>query len=542
MLEITQTSSLEKILPKRKIKVSQFRKFSCLKNEKFSYQIAYCESGLSKTYDIEITSDISEHILIYDVGLVPVNYPTNPLAENDDNYISKEPGIFPDPLYENKSKKISAAPFYKSLWVMVDSTAPAGSHEIVVKFSNAGCDAVSSRFELTVLPVSLPPQELIYTQWFHTDCLSSYYNYPAFSELHWEIIEKFIRTAAEYGVNMLLTPIFTPALDTQIGCERPTVQLCQIEKDGDIYKFDFSLLKRWIDLCRKCGIKYFEMAHLFTQWGAECTPKIIVTVNGAEEHLFGWHVGATDKTYEDFLAQFLPALTGFLHDEGIAENTYFHISDEPYDENLGSYLKAKELAIKYLDGFKVIDALSSYEFYKKGIVQHPIVPIDHIEPFIGKVPSLWGYHCCSQFENVSNRFIAMPAYRTRSIGAQMFKFHVDGFLQWGYNFYYTQFSKRKVNPFLETDSGGKFPAGDAFSVYPGPDGPIPAIALFVFYEAICDLRAMKLLESLIGHTETVGIIERIFGEISFSKCAHSADTILNCRKAINEEIASRTKL
>lgn len=136
----------------------------------------------------------------------------------------------------------------------------------------------------------------------------------------------------------------------------------------------------------------------------------------------------------------------------------------------------------------------------------------------------------------------MPAYRTRSIGAQMFKFHVDGFLQWGYNFYYTQFSKRKVNPFLETDSGGKFPAGDAFSVYPGPDGPIPAIALFVFYEAICDLRAMKLLESLIGHTETVGIIERIFGEISFSKCAHSADTILNCRKAINEEIASRTKL
>ena len=174
MLEITQTSSLEKILPKSKITVSQFRKFTCLKNEKFSYQIAYRESGLSKTYDIKITSDISEHILIYDVGLVPVNYPTNPLAENDDNYISKEPGIFPDPLYENKSKKISAAPFYKSLWVMVDSTAPAGSHEIIVEFSNAEGDAVSSRFDLTVLPVNLPPQELIYTQWFHTDCLSSY--------------------------------------------------------------------------------------------------------------------------------------------------------------------------------------------------------------------------------------------------------------------------------------------------------------------------------------------------------------------------------
>lgn len=539
MLEIIQTSSLEKILPKTKIEVSPFLEFTALKNEKLSYQIAYREGGLSKKYDIKIISDINEHILLYDVGIVPVNYPTNPLAENDNNYISKEPGMFPDPLYENKDKKISTAPFYKSLWVMIDSTAPAGSHKIIVEFLNDEEGAVSSQFDLTVLPINLPPQELIYTQWFHADCLSSYYNYATFSELHWEIIEKFIKTAAEYGINMILTPIFTPALDTQKGCDRPTVQLCKIEKNGDNYTFDFSLLKRWIDLCHKCGIKYFEMAHLFTQWGAECTPKIVATVNGFEENLFGWHVKAVDKKYDEFLSQFLPALTDFLEKEGVAENTYFHISDEPYDENLENYLKAKEVAIKYLDGFKVFDALSSYEFYKKGVVQHPIASINHIEPFIGNVPSLWGYYCCSQFEDVSNRFIAMPAYRTRSIGMQMFKFNVDGFLHWGYNFYYTQFSKRKVNPFLETDCGGKYPAGDAFSVYPGPDGPIPAIALFVFYEAICDLRAMKLLESLIGHEETVEIIERIFGEISFSKCAYSADVILNCRKAINEEIASR---
>ena len=67
MLEIIQTSSLEKILPKNKIEVSPFSEFTALKNEKLSYQIAYRESGISKKYDVRIISDISEHILLYDV-------------------------------------------------------------------------------------------------------------------------------------------------------------------------------------------------------------------------------------------------------------------------------------------------------------------------------------------------------------------------------------------------------------------------------------------------------------------------------------------
>ena len=53
MLEIVQTSSLEKILPKNKIEVSPFLEFTTLKDEKLSYQIAYRRSGLSKTYEVK---------------------------------------------------------------------------------------------------------------------------------------------------------------------------------------------------------------------------------------------------------------------------------------------------------------------------------------------------------------------------------------------------------------------------------------------------------------------------------------------------------
>ena len=45
----------------------------------------------------------------------------------------------------------------------------------------------------------------------------------------------------------------------------------------------------------------------------------------------------------------------------------------------------------------------------------------------------------------SNRFIAMPSYRTRSIGMQMFGYGIKGFLHWGYNFYNTQYSREQIN-------------------------------------------------------------------------------------------------
>lgn len=147
-----------------------------------------------------------------------------------------------------------------------------------------------------------------------------------------------MKTAADYGMNTILTPVFTPPLDVDVGGERPTIQLVEILYSNGKYSFDFKNLKKWIDLAHKAGIENFEIAHFFTQWGAECTPKIIV--NG--EKKFGWHVKATDTNYKEFLSQFVPALIAFLKDEGIKDNTFFHVSDEPSHNNLENYQKAKK--------------------------------------------------------------------------------------------------------------------------------------------------------------------------------------------------------
>ena len=131
-------------------------------------------------------------------------------------------------------------------------------------------------------------------------------------------------------------------------------------------------------------------------------------------------------------------------------------------------------------------------------MDHPIPASTAIEPFLeGNVPDLWTYYCNGQWKDVSNRYLAMSISRTRVIGAQFWKYHITGFLHWGYNFYYTRFSKREVNPYAITDADLFAPAGDAYSVYPGKKcEPYRSLRLVAFKEALYDYAALKLAEEL----------------------------------------------
>lgn len=197
-----------------------------------------------------------------------------------------------------------------------------------------------------------PAQTLLHTEWFHADCLASYYGVAPLSEEHWRILENFIRAAGEeHGINMLLTPVFTPPLDTAVNGERLTVQLVDVRRDAGVYSFGFEKLGRWAGLCRRHGVEYLEIAHLFTQWGAHATPKIMAVVDGQERRIFGWDVPAASAEYRAFLEAFLPALRTALEGMGYdKEHVYYHISDEPSPEHLDSYRAAKAQAEDLLEG------------------------------------------------------------------------------------------------------------------------------------------------------------------------------------------------
>lgn len=522
-----------------------YRGGSMLKNERFSFQVAYNGEDLLDYSHLEVELDIrsplKDWITVRQVGNVPSELPCYP-NRRDDNYLRTEPGLFPDPLYPVQDNVFDIMPgHWHSLWFTVEpnGAAPAGSYPVEIILSNRdlGLNA-SVSVEITIVDALLPEQDLICTNWFHTDCIATYYRMEVFSDAYWEMVEKFMASASRNGINMLLMPAFTPPLDTRVGYERPTVQLVEVFKEPDgSYRFLFDRLHRWIDLCQANGIRYYEHSHFFTQWGAKAAPKVMGWENGEYKRLFGWDTPATGDAYANFLRQYIPQLLQVLKSRGIDKNTYFHISDEPSLEAQENYAAARAVVADLLEGYRIFDALSNYEFYTKGLVTTPVPSVDHIEPFVGNVDELWGYYCCGQCVDVSNRFFAMPSARNRILGAQLYKYDVKGFLQWGFNFYFSGLSRHHINPFLTTDALSCFPSGDAFVVYPGEEGPLESLRLVVFHEAFQDLRALKLLEGKVGRQAVLDLMEEGIAPITFQEYPHSDEYILNLREKVNRALA-----
>ncbi|MDQ6419690.1 DUF4091 domain-containing protein [Paenibacillus sp. LHD-117] len=546
--ETRSVSSLAKVFPDVPLTEATYAKGSMLANETYSYQVAYRSDRLRKGIRVKVESAIAEWIAVRSVGLVPSELPA--YHDHDEHVLRATPGLYPDPLYPlTEIDGVTALPGqWRSLWISVEPGANAkpGQHVISLAFESVEGERLGEEtFELEIIAAHLPKQRLMHTEWFYVDCLATYYEVEIYGEKHWELIDRYLQTAVRHGINMILTPILTPPLDTQVGGERPTVQLLDIEVTAPhTYLYGFDRLKRWVDLCRSRGIEYFEFSHLFTQWGAKHAPKVMATEQSEYKRIFGWETDASGEAYGRFLSQLLPALTRWIQENDLEQCSFFHISDEPTIDHLESYGNANRIVRQYLDGFPIIDALSDYDFYEKGLVRNPVPANNHMVPFVENgVSPLWTYYCCVQYKEVSNRFFNMPSARNRILGIQLYKYNVSGFLHWGYNFWYSQYSRQAVDPYRVTDADRAFASGDSYLVYPGEDGPIESIRLEVLHDALQDLRALQLLEDIYGRAYVLNALEEGLDEpITFTRYPREASWLLSKREWINRNLKEHTHL
>ena len=553
MMRTKIISSLEKCFLDENVQIKKpMGKASMLKNERFSFQICYDRSDLidSKVIvNLKVESPLADVMKITKVQQIPSSMPTYKISV-DDNYLRTAPGLYPDllePIREND--RLVNDNCLRTLWfeIVPDGKIKAGVYPVKLSFINADTQEIESvaETEIEIIDAELPEQELIYTQWFYTDCLMQYYGVDTWSERHWEIIKNFMISACTYGQNMILTPILSPELDTYVGGYRPVTQLIDIVKKGDAYEFDFSRLGRWVDLCDEVGMKYFEISHFYSQWGATACPQVWVTEDGEYKRVFGWDTEAAGDAYKNFLTQLIPAFLKYMKEEknGADKRCWFHLSDEPNEKHLEQYQILSDFLKPLIKGYPMLDALSNYEFYEKGLVDHPVPGNNHIEPFLeNNVPELWTYYCCGQCKEVSNRFFSMPSARNRILGLQLYKYNIQGFLQWGFNFYNNQYSYGTINPFVCSDGEDFVPSGDAYIVYPGTDGqPWSSLRQIVFNDGLQDMRAMKLLEKLYGREKAMEVLEAGIEPITFKKYPKDDEYILALRRKVNEMIKAKVQ-
>lgn len=554
MLSAKIVSGLEKcFLDQTPDDFLEINSFSMYKNEQASVQVLlYDDADFSgsdwacRWLSVEVSAPFENYIKCRMVESVPNYMPAfetpKKIAEIDPHFLRTTPGLYPDLLSEGahggKFPLINQQ--LHPIWVdfIPDGNIKEGTYNVTVCIKHEDKVIADLKIDITVLPCVLPEQQTKVTNWFYADCLADYYEVEPFSDRHFEICENFIKTAVDNGINMIMMPVLTPPLDTGVGAERTTTQLVKVTVENGEYSFDFTNVLRWLDICKRTGVKYIEVNHLFTQWGAYHAPKVMATVDGEYKKIFGWETDASGDEYVLFLRQMLSGLTKVLENNWEKERIYFHLSDEPTDEHLGQYKKNKENLKDVLKGFKLLDALSHVEFYKSGLCEIPVPCSNVINDFLKEdIKERWVYYCCFPTFHYSNRFLAGSLPRLESIGMQMYKYNIEGFLQWGYNFYNNRFSDDFINPYINMTAGYWGIGGDAAIVYPGRKGkPTESIRLLAFKRAMDDIRVMKLCESYYSHDTVVNEIEKITGTIEFDECIEDSATMLKVRERLNEMI------
>ena len=556
-IETRVVSSLEKVFCRSAFEGKVFSKISALKGETVSFQIAMRSDDIASG---EIKSRFPENfkgsVIFREVQSVPSLMPA---CAADEFTLTTEPGLFPDPLVPIAGEFPLTIGNWHAVWVtlQIPEDALPGTFELEfdLKFTSRYAHTIwctepvveaKEHITLEIVNAVLPEQELKVTHWFYADCLQYHSHVSAWSEEHWTIIEKYFRNYVAHQNSMLLTPLWSVPLDILPGMtSRPLCQLLEISLDKGKWSFNFDRLRRWIATAQKCGVKYFEMVHAFSQWGLKSAPEIMVEVEGVSKPYFGKDTPLRAAEYKEFLTALMKEMLPVLRELGLTpENCYFHISDEPGKEALDNYRYASGLFKEILEGYPVIDALSSLDFVREGLISRPVPHIPELDEFIKEdLAERWVYYAGAWANGVPGRQFGMPSLRNRVLGVLLYVYDCKGFLEWGYNFWFGQFNRTwDVDVWRDSNSDYSFRSGGAYLVYPGPDGPIDSLRHEVIADGFRDEMALRLLESLSSREEVLKLLDETAGyRIELKKYPREDEWLLELRNKVNAKIAELTE-
>lgn len=471
-------------------------------NDKFSFQVS-ARADENKPLKLKAVSDAPKdwQVRVRKVGYVPVRHRNTSMPDDPSHNdgIGHLPGFTPDPLF-NEDTMVIPANETNSFWITVTppTKVKAGKYKIDVTVSPVDVEGPSKKVsaEITVHNLKLEKRkDFNVTNWFYIDSLLDWYKLDAFDEKFWTILEAYFRDMAEHGQDVVYVPAFTPPLD---GVKRPS-QLLKVKKLGkDKYSFDWSDVRKYVKLAKKCGLEIFEWVHPVTQWGAKNAIRIYEGQGESGKLIFAPELEATSSTYKKFLKQYFDELLKLVKEEKILNKSFFHLSDEPHGpEHRESYKKAREMFREIAPWMKIMDALSEIEFAKEKLTDIPVPSISRALDFVKEDIECWCYYCCGPRGKFLNRLMDTPLAKIAMHGLLFYRWPFKGFLHWGYNYWYQSQTRNMIDPFTVQDGkafdGGGWAYGDTFMVYPGENGPIDSIRWEIFAESLRDYQLLQTL-------------------------------------------------
>jgi len=495
-------SSLQRVFPTSPASDKKDLQLLSARNATLSFQVAVRNEASKKWLHVKCEVDGAKDlgIQIRRVGYVPMPHRNTDIDLKVADGGDRLPGLVPDPLFPESTTTVG--PYEnQSFWITVKvpaSIAPGVRDLHIRLIAEEGKEKRQTELGTMSAHVDVRPfvirarHDFPVTHWWSADGIYDAYKTQPFSETWWKYTERYVMDMTAHGSNVIAVPVFQTRREV---VPRPAQLLKVTEISPGKYSFDFSDVRRFIEMGKHAGMEYFEFPHMWLYWGVREPIHVYQCVGDEYKLLWPTKTDPTTGVYRGFLEQYLPALRKFLDEEHLdPDHTFFHVSDEPGSgEELENYKRARALLRELAPWMKTMDALSDVEYGKQHITDIPVPILQSAQKYIDAGIPHWVYYCTGPRGDYLNRFYDTPLATIRMSGWLFYHLGAGGFLHWGYNYWYKMDTQQLEDTFME-GAGGAWPGiayGDPFVVYPGPDGPIDSIRWEVFAESLQDYAMLQ---------------------------------------------------
>lgn len=406
-----------------------------------------------------------------DVSTVPVGTPAPP-------YVTRQaPFRVYDALLpvEKPCAARNAAEAYYLCWHIPEEAAP-GIYGGDVTLTVDGQTCVIP-VHIEVFKAVIPAQGRLHVaNWFSSRNIAERHGLEPWSEAFWSMLE-------QYGLAM------RRCRQTHFMVNGSFIDVTALG-DGR-YAFDFSKAERLITLFLKLGFTHIEGGHVAGRVNWEDPTFVLNAVPGIQ---------ATSREGYAFLSQYLSAWRDWLEKKGWLSLLVQHVADEPIAPSAADYRILSGIVRKWLPGVPLIDAVidtgvaGAVDVWVPTNKEYELRREDY-ERYRSCGDTLWFYTCWNPGGDYLNRFLDIPLLKTRYLHWGNAKYGLDGYLHWGFNYYFqNQDPFELTNPLLAPDvHDRRVPAGDTHIVYPGPDGPLLSMRLEAMRAGVEDYELLRTL-------------------------------------------------
>lgn len=409
------------------------------------------------------------------------------------------PGMFPDPLLEDPSVDVAAG-HNQPLWVTVNIPEDAEPGEYnataVVTARIFGRETSASLpLELKVYPATITDTRLNINNWLQMWHRGGHPIPEQYSPEWWGLLRTYVRNMVEHRQNWARVE---------------TLWLIKYGRDENgKLTFDFSNFDRWVNILFDEGIETVQSLQFAWRMGKWSEPFGVEIHDEKDAEYLGGKayrgrmVAADSPEAKEFYSQWFPAFRDHLKEKGWLDNFVQAVGDEPVAGNADSYTTASNLLKQYAPELQVIEACLAQNMV--GAIDIWVPTLEHLhqhEKFFNERREagdrIWFYTCVQPEGEYANRFVELPLLKTRIMHWINYRYDVEGYLHWGYNFW-------RPNPWENAADADKLQGGDTHIVYPAKDGF--GIVESIRWEAMRDGIEDHELLSQLGETEPEAAME-----------------------------------